>query len=152
MNRHAPKHRRTVTIEVTRQLWPQPPRNSRPYWCYINTLLFYRGPKEVWSQEIPEASHFFKGNFNWAVPSKFNLVYMRVEYDKQWGWLLKFQMSHKEAFKVYEFLFQEHPDFKVLWDETEGLKIDKKGLSNGTSKGKNNMKKVTANLLEAGKT
>lgn len=131
MKCHEPRHKRTVTIEFTRQLRPQPPKNSCPHWCYINTLLFYQnGAKEVWSQEVPEASYEFKGLKN----SLFSVSGMRVEYDKQWGWLLKFQMSHKEAFKVYEFLFQNHPDFKVLWDETDGLRIGRKAVSTETSK------------------
>lgn len=125
-----PHHRRTVTIEFTRQLWPQPPPGSHPYWCYINTLIFYgKRWRKVWEQEIPEASFFFKGNYNWAVPSKFNLTGMKVEYDEDYGWLLKFKMSHQEAFKVYEFLFQHHPEFKVRYDENEGLKIEPKEVT-----------------------
>jgi len=49
------KGRKTKLVVFERQLWPQPPYNSKPYWCLINTLIFYRDGKVVWRQEIPEA-------------------------------------------------------------------------------------------------
>lgn len=119
MKGHEPKHKRTVVIEFSRQLRPQPPKNAAPHWCYINTLLFYLNGKKVWEQKIPEASYEFKGLAN----SQFQLGGMCVEYDKEWGWLLKFMMTHKQAFKIYEFLFQNHPEIKVCYTEEDGLQF-----------------------------
>lgn len=36
------------------------------------------------------------------------------------------ELQWKIAFKVYEFLFSEHPNFRVSYDECNGIKIEAK--------------------------
>jgi len=82
-------------------------------------LKFYKDGKEVWSQQIPEDSCYFQGMQN----SKFNISGSSVEYNKDYGWILTFRMTHKEAFKIYQFLFEGHPDYKVEYVEDKGLQF-----------------------------
>jgi len=94
-------HRRTRTIEFTQQLWPQPPKDSKPYFCLINTLCFLdpNDPcKAVWEQKIPEA------DIKWIWDGRKGLkgpCNVHVEYDEHWGWLLKFYISHQEAMHLW---------------------------------------------------
>ena len=116
--------KRTIIIEFSRQLRPQPPKNSHPYWWGIGDLDFFKDGKKVWHQEIPEASNFFKQQFyNWLKVPRIYFGTCKVEYDKDWGWILKFQVSHQEAHKIYDFLFKHHPEYKVSYSENDGTQI-----------------------------
>ena len=116
--------KRTIIIEFSRQLRPQPPKNSHPYWWGIGDLDFIKNGKKVWHQEIPEASTFFKeGFYSWVKVPRIYFGTCKVEYDKDWGWILKFQISHQEAHKIYEFLFKHHPEYKVSYSENDGTQI-----------------------------
>ena len=121
------KNQRTIIIEFSRQLRPQPPVGSTPYWWGLCDLSFYKNGKEVWHQEIPEASNFFKKNFyDWLNVPRIYLSGYSVKYEKPWGWILHFQLSHKEAHKIYEFLFQHHPEYYVRHTENDGTQIIKR--------------------------
>ena len=121
------KGKRTIIIEFSRQLRPQPPKNSHPYWWGIGDLDFFKDGKKVWHQEIPEATNFFnQGFYAWLKVPRVYLGTCKVEYDKNWGWLLKFQVSHQEAHKIYEFLFKHHPELKVTYTENDGTQFVKR--------------------------
>lgn len=116
------KGKRTNFIVFSRQLWPQPPYYSRPYWWGIGDLSFYdKNHKCVWHQEIPEASNFFnEGFYNWLNVPRFYIGTCWVERSRHWGWILKFKMSHKEAAKIWAFLFKDHPEIKSHYEEDKG--------------------------------
>lgn len=96
-------NQRTKKITIERPLIPSPPKDAEPYWCYINTLIFYeniaelgspfkhkRG-KEIWRQEIPEADIFSsqKGeHYFWPV---------KVFWEDDFGWQLRIELSHEKA-------------------------------------------------------
>ena len=112
-------HKRTKTIEFTRQLWPPPPVDARPWWCYLNTLKFYKDHEEVWSQEIPEAEYkkMVVNRFGYETighPGKG----FQVELDQNFGWLLKFNMTHEEAEKVWQFI-SNRDNFYDVYSEFE---------------------------------
>jgi hypothetical protein len=79
-------HRKTPIVRIERQLWPQPPDDVYPYWCYINTLMFKdkETHKTVWQQDIPE------GEFD----SKWQC---RVKYEDGFGWILIAIATHEKA-------------------------------------------------------
>lgn len=102
-------HRKTKIIVFERPLDPQPPYHSRPYWCYTNTLQFYKDGKKVWEQEIPEAD---------LIPQKHPLrefdVYRihkigqcSVVRQKRWGWILRVRVDHEQAEKIWNKVFEE---------------------------------------------
>jgi len=103
--------KRTKIIEFSRQLWPQPPEGSEPYWCYINTLMF-KDPhtlKTVWEQEIPECALIKKINCHGYVDpieKRFSQS-ARVEYEEHWGWVLKLVMNHTEAEQLWSFVMND---------------------------------------------
>lgn len=79
--------KRTPEIIIRRQLWPAPPRDARPCWCYINTLIFYDAHhREVWRQEIPEAGIF--------LPRFERFFRCEVEREPHYGWMLRIEASH----------------------------------------------------------
>ena len=105
------KQRRTRTVEFTRQLWPQPPKDARPWWCYLHTLKFYdKDMNEIWSQEVPEGHHLHNERMGLRITN------VHVEWDDAWGWLLKFEASHDTAMSVWAHLF-EH----ILVERAEGV-------------------------------
>lgn len=87
-------HRRRRFIIAERQLWPQPPADARPWWCYINTLIFYQeNPhREAWRQDIPEAKLF--------LPKFERALDCSVFRDKEFGWCLRVSVPHRMA-KVF---------------------------------------------------
>ena len=98
-------HRMTKIIEFTRQLQPQPPKDSKPSWYLINTLGFFKGGKKVWEQEIPEIDVKRMVTNRWGRVELDHPGYgFHVEYDKDWGWLLKFKMTHQQAEKVWKYI------------------------------------------------
>ena len=98
-------HKMTRIIEFKRQLWPQPPKDSKPSWYLINTLGFFKNGEKVWEQEIPETDVKRMVTNEWGrVELDHPGYYFHVEYDETWGWLLSFKMSHKQAEKVWEFI------------------------------------------------
>lgn len=82
--------KRTPLITIERQLWPQPPKDVRPYWCYINTLQFYDNGVgiKVWEQDIPE------GTVDSCAAHPFSCSVYR---DEKWGWMLKATATHEYA-------------------------------------------------------
>lgn len=81
--------RRRRFIIAERQLLPQPPDDARPWWCYINTLIFYKDNphREVWRQDIPEAGIFLP-RFDRALDCE---VFMDIKF----GWCLRVSVPHR---------------------------------------------------------
>lgn len=97
----------TRFIKFTRQLWPQPPGNAQPHWCFANTLKFYVDEpehKEVWSQDIPELLPAF-ARFK-SMPCNFS-----VRYDAYWGWQLVIETDHEPAKMIWEEVFEKQKLF-----------------------------------------
>ena len=94
--------RRTKIIEFSRQLWPQPPPDARPYWYGLGELAFYMGHEKVWNEKIPEAQHAMRFNRfgvkNLGHPGRC----MKVKFDQNLGWLLYFELSHRDSDKICE--------------------------------------------------
>ena len=106
--------KRTKTIEFTRQLWPQPPKNAHPSWYLINTLGFFKNGEKVWEQEIPEADLKKMVVNRWGREGLDHPGYhFHVEYDETWGWLLKFKMRHEQANRVWEFISNRENFYNV---------------------------------------
>jgi len=104
-------HKRTKIIEFSRQLWPQPPLEAEPYWCYINTLMF-KDPytrQTVWEQEIPEASFVKKIDRHGGIDpiEKRWSMSCKVQQDGDWGWVLVCTMMHTEAEQVWSFIMND---------------------------------------------
>lgn len=91
------KPRMTQLLHFERQLWPQPAKSWTPYW-YLAGRLAFRDKNGVhrWEQEPPES--YYKD-----LPESRGIYNLRVEWDDNFGWLLKFSMGHGAA--------------KVLWDQ-----------------------------------
>lgn len=91
--------RMTPYVIIQRQLWPQPPKDSEPYWCYINTLMFKNKDRNtVWEQEIPEANC---GPF----PMLNKYFNCELKHDKNFGWLLIAKISHQKAKKIMPIIY-----------------------------------------------
>jgi hypothetical protein len=115
------KGNRTNFVTFSRQLKPQPPKDSYPYWWGIGDLSFYKYGKTVWHQEIPEASlYFVKGFYNWLKTPRYYIYGCQVKLDKNWGWILEFQMSHEEAAKIWEIMFRDHPEIQSNYEPDKG--------------------------------
>lgn len=124
--------RMTSKVTFRRQLWPQPPREAKPDWYYINTLGFYLDGKRVWEQEIPECSLFFEeGFYDWLdVPRFYRSRPCTVKMDDHFGWYIEFAMTHAEAAKIWAILFKDHPDISFSYDaEHGGQSFKKKEIS-----------------------
>ncbi len=117
---------RTCIIKFTRQLKPQPPPDSQPYWCLVNTLIFHKGNQKVWEQEIPEADSFFTDDrsYTWLNIPRYKLGGYSVYFDPEWGWILEFTLSHAEAGKIWELLLKDYPDGSVEYKKDFGLVFD----------------------------
>lgn len=116
------KGNRANFIMFSRQLKPQPPYYARPYWWGIGDLSFRdKNGKEVWHQEIPEASLFFhEGFWNWLNVTRYYIHGCQVKRDRDWGWILEFQLSHEEAAKIWALLFKDHPEIISEYDPEKG--------------------------------
>ena len=117
--------KRTPQIDFQRQLLPQPPKHSEPFFCYINTLVFYaldgkgnhilnpdgKSYKEHRRYLIPEADWlgFERGGTEETndLDHRHKQWNVHVEYDKRWGWLLKFSITHEQAKKIWSVLFPQ---------------------------------------------
>jgi len=119
-----PKDKRTPIIEFTRQLLPQPPKNSEPYLCLVDTLIFYAldengerileddgtSFKEAWRQLIPECDLL---GFQRKDRETNELEYRHsqhcfdIKYDDHFGWILKFRISHLQAKLIWKVLFPQ---------------------------------------------
>ena len=94
-------HTKTKIIKFERPLDPQPPYRSKPFWCYVNTLIFCVGLNEVWQQKIPEA--FMKKEFD-ELDGRCSVS---VRRERRWGWLLCVEVSHAKAEKSWNYLLKE---------------------------------------------
>ena len=103
--------RRTKLIHFTRQLWPQPPPDSRPYWYGLGDLAFYQGTEKVWDEQIPEARCSMRFNRFGAKNLSHPGRCMKVIFDQNWGWLLSFELSHKDANRIWGEVLSE--DFRL---------------------------------------
>ena len=91
--------KRTKTFEFTRQLWPPPPKDAKPWFCYIKTLIFYdKNQKEIWRQEIPECDQLGRER------NKVRIYNVHVEWEKHFGWCLKFNLSHEIADELHNLI------------------------------------------------
>lgn len=116
--------KRTPIIEFQRQLLPQPPRNAEPYFCLINTLIFYeldengrrilnddkQSYKEAWRQQIPEVDllGFQREDTSWSdLEHRHGQHCIRVEYEENFGWILKFSIAHENAKRIWKVLFPQ---------------------------------------------
>lgn len=114
---------RTNMIHFSRQLKPQPPNDSTPYWWGIGTLSFKDNEcKTVWEQEIPEAGSYFQlpETYKWLDVPRYFFHGCSVEFDPHWGWILNFYMAHEEAAKIWGILFKDHPEVKSEYDKLKG--------------------------------
>jgi hypothetical protein len=105
-------YKRTPIIEFQRQLRPQPPKDSEPFFCYVNTLIFYeRGThKEIWREKIPEVDLVGMQTQDFNNNSLENRHYQwgtSVQYEEKWGWVLKFKISHEHAETIWKVLFPQ---------------------------------------------
>jgi len=117
-------HKRTKIIEFSRQLWPQPPKDSKPSWYLINTLGFFQNGKKVWEQEIPETDVKRMVTNEWGrVELDHPGYYFHVEFDSDWGWLLKFKMSHKQADQIWDFISNRDNFYNVFESAPEEINI-----------------------------
>lgn len=77
---------RTPVVTVELQLRPQPPKDSTPWFWGGGMLDFHDGPRDypevVWRAELPSF---------WSMRSA------RVEYNKDFGWILVVRLTHEEA-------------------------------------------------------
>jgi hypothetical protein len=116
-------HKRTKTVTIIRQIDPNIPKNSAPWWCYCNTLIFYAldkegkhivenwetvhsrdgsesgrvgNYKENWRGEIPEAML----NQRWEKPWLCEVI-----FEEHFGWCLKITASHEIADKIWDIIF-----------------------------------------------
>jgi len=101
---------RTKTILFTRQLRPQPPPDARPYWYGLGELAFYKDREKIWNQKIPEAQHTMRFNRYGAKSLEHPGRGMKVEFNQHWGWLLTFEISHRDADNIWAFILS--PDFR----------------------------------------
>lgn len=84
-------------IHFERQLWPQPAKSWKPYWYLAGRLAFRdKTGKHRWEQEPIES--YYKD-----LKERRGIYNLRVEWCDNFGWLLKFSMSHDAA--------------KALWDK-----------------------------------
>lgn len=86
-------HKRTPIVRFEIQLWPPPPVDARPHWCYIRTLIFYDAEwKKVWEREFPELDN---------LRDRDGYARARVELDTRgFGWILVLEADHEIARKV----------------------------------------------------
>jgi len=118
-------HKMTKIIEFTRQLWPQPPKDAKPSWYLINTLGFFKNGEKVWEQEIPETDVKRMVTNEWGRVELDHPGYgFHVEYDKGWGWLLKFRMTHQQAEKVWNFISDRAEFYDVYNSSQPKVKTD----------------------------
>jgi len=130
--------KRTKFVTFSRQLWPQPPEGSKPYWCYINTLMFKEpfSCKTVWEQEIPEAAFVKKINRHGYVDpleSRWSRS-CKVEYEPTWGWCLILEMAHTEAEQVWSFVMNDLDYTKLQhydWEKEAYLPQTRYSINNG---------------------
>ena len=103
--------RRTPFIEFSRQLLPQPPKDAEPYFCLINTLIFYKKDthEEVWRRLIPEADWlgFETQEHDNKLEHRHGQHNIRVEYEEGYGWVLKFTIAHDAAKAIWKVLFPQ---------------------------------------------
>lgn len=83
-------------IHFERQLWPQPAKSWKPYWCLAGKLLFVDKDGETrWQQEPPES--YYKD-----LPESRGISRLRVEWCNNFGWILKFSVGHGAAENVWK--------------------------------------------------
>ena len=101
--------KKTKKIVFQRQLWPQPPKEAKPYWWGLNTLSFKLDGETVWEQEPPETSLIKKINSHGFIDSieKRWSRSSRVEYNENFGWVLICEMAHVEAEQVWSFVLND---------------------------------------------
>ena len=100
---------RATFITIERPLIPQPPRNSRPFWCYSNTLLFYtkNASELLWEQKIPEALGLWHKNIH-GKPEFDRVGHCEVFLDKRFGWQLRWTLSHETAKEVLKTILKSN--------------------------------------------
>jgi len=94
-NLHIP--RKSVFITIERPLLPAPPIDSRPYWCYSNTLCFLdrESSETLWEQKIPEAEIAWIAS---PYGDEFTKYFQcEVFLDPTFGWQLRMEISHDKA-------------------------------------------------------
>jgi len=109
---------RSKSVVFERPLTPQPPYYARPYWCLVDTLLFYNRKGEVvWEQKIPE----IKLENEWlkilglerVTPDGYLAHFAprpaQVVRRRGWGWLLRIEFWHDGAEAIWRQTFRQ-PD------------------------------------------
>lgn len=111
-------HKRATFLTIERPLEPQPPKDSEPYWCYINTLMFYdKRNNKVWEQKIPEARLAWmkrnRSDINCDDFEKYGSC--QVFYDEHFGWQLRWTISHERAKlwhkEILEYIEDYHQEY-----------------------------------------
>jgi hypothetical protein len=83
---------RTPIIKFERQLWPSPPAGTKPYFCGLNTLIFYdANHAQRWVQRLDDFDMFDS-----------DMRKIKVDYDEKWGWILSFEVTHEKAKKIWK--------------------------------------------------
>jgi hypothetical protein len=98
-------HKRSPSITLELPIWPPPPVNARPYWCYIHTLIFFDesegGWREVWRRDFTELTR---------LEDRFGDLRVRVRKDERgFGWLLVVEVWHDVARNVLRELGLSEP-------------------------------------------
>ena len=93
-------HKKAKFITIERPLWPPPPIDSVPDWCYVNTLIFHDSKtfEVVWRQEIPEADLLWVPRRNYPWTDELDKYFScSVFKDERFGWQLRAEISHERA-------------------------------------------------------
>jgi len=107
-------HKRAKIITIERPLWPPPPIDAVPDWCYINTLIFHdpKTWKNVWEQEIPECEIYWHQRENGGEECSGYFHGVKVFKDGNFGWQLHLEISHSTADlwldKIMQYVREEH--------------------------------------------
>lgn len=81
-------HQRTPIVRVELQLWPQPPKDARPYFCLVDTLIFYDDDmNQIWRQRLPFLSGLHPDH-----PRSIDL-----DHDDHFGWIITLTYTHDDA-------------------------------------------------------
>ncbi len=103
--------KRAMFLTIERPLWPQPLKNSEPYWYgAFDQLAFYEldekgnyipdgkgGYKKCFDRYIPEARLAWMYDYRMACDTFDKYGLCEVFYDEHFGWQLRLTISHERA-------------------------------------------------------
>lgn len=80
---------RTPVVTVELQLRPQPPKGATP-WFWGGGMLDFHGPRRKRGETVEVV-------WRAQLPSFWSMRSARVEYSKDFGWVLVVRLAHEEA-------------------------------------------------------